>query len=94
MDTKELKFLLKLLGQPNYRAKITELNPTSGTKAANASKEGRFNWWQTKSDKVPSHGYDSSTITIFQVRWRYIKVSLGLRPTKLLLGRETLLSQD
>ncbi len=33
METKELKFLLKLLGQPDYRAKITEVNPTSGTKA-------------------------------------------------------------
>ena len=38
MDTKELKFLLKLLGQPDYRAKITELSPTSGTKASERDK--------------------------------------------------------
>lgn len=38
MEIKELKFLLKLLGQPNYQAKITELNPTSGTKASERDK--------------------------------------------------------
>lgn len=38
MEIKELKFLLKLLGQPQYRAKITELSPTSGTKASERDK--------------------------------------------------------
>jgi hypothetical protein len=38
MDTKELKFLLKLLGQPDYRAKITNVNPTAGTKASERDK--------------------------------------------------------
>jgi hypothetical protein len=38
MEVKELKFLLKLLGQPSYRAKITELSPTSATKASERDK--------------------------------------------------------
>ncbi|MGB3401365.1 MAG: hypothetical protein WBA77_01595 [Microcoleaceae cyanobacterium] len=38
MEIKELKFLLKLLGQPQYRAKITELSPTSATKASERDK--------------------------------------------------------
>ncbi|MGB3532966.1 MAG: hypothetical protein WBA13_05555 [Microcoleaceae cyanobacterium] len=38
METKELKFLLKLLGQPSYQAKITEVNPTSKTKASERDK--------------------------------------------------------
>ncbi len=33
MQASELKFLLKLLGHPNYRASITQLNPNEQTKA-------------------------------------------------------------
>ncbi len=34
MDVKELKFLLKLVGKPDYRASITELKPNSKTSAS------------------------------------------------------------
>ncbi len=33
MDAKELKFLLKLLGFPNYRAPLSKIQPTTGMKA-------------------------------------------------------------
>ncbi|WP_017663151.1 hypothetical protein [Baaleninema simplex] len=34
MDTRELKFLLKLLGMPDYRAPISQVKPNNRTKAA------------------------------------------------------------
>ncbi|MFP4219125.1 MAG: hypothetical protein ACLFM4_07800 [Phormidium sp.] len=34
METKELKLLLQLLGCPDYRGKVGELKPTSGTKVS------------------------------------------------------------
>lgn len=38
MKAIELKFLLKLLGQPNYRALLSKLNPGEKTKAADRAK--------------------------------------------------------
>ena len=34
MDTRELKFVLNLLGAPNYRAPISQVKPNNRTKAA------------------------------------------------------------
>ncbi|MEC4984283.1 MAG: hypothetical protein SAJ37_11890 [Oscillatoria sp. PMC 1068.18] len=34
ISVKQLKFLLKLISKPDYQASITELSPTSGTKAS------------------------------------------------------------
>ena len=38
MDVKELKFVLKLIGKPNYRGKISDLKPTDKTKVSETQK--------------------------------------------------------
>lgn len=38
MDVKQLKFLLRLISKPDYQASITELKPTSGTRASERDK--------------------------------------------------------
>jgi len=80
MAPKELKFLLKLLGFPNYRAPLTKIQPTPNMKAAE-----RNNLYR----RLCNHGFVASAVAVTKFKIAPPgKSLLKLDPTGLLVKEE------